>query len=229
VMTDFIFLRDPPKPGASTNDSLGEPLDTFLRNAKAAKAPVGLMSFSSMPVARKTMLKCATNMLEGSEFNMRLIYVGKKQPDNPGKELAAKAKSFEDEGRFIELERADFGKLFKSMEFFIIQGGLGTSVEALRCKKPIAVSGPLLLDQRWWGQVICDKGVGPHPEEINIFRKPEHCVKFVNDALDPADPAGYQQKAKAGEWGTESEDGVAINVNTFKKMLEDEEGQIWEE
>jgi hypothetical protein len=227
VMTDFIFLRDKKKPGG--DDSLGEPIDSFLADAKAASANVALMSFSSMPVARAAMLATATKMIEDCDFNLRLIYVGKQQPDTPNKATLEKAEALKAEGRFLEIERADFGKLFKFMQFFIIQGGLGTTVEALRCKKPIAVSGPLLLDQRFWGQVVHDQGVGPPAEEIKKFSTRKVCVKFANDALDPADPAGYQATARGLNWGTEEEDGVKINVDAFKRILEEGEGRMWEE
>jgi UDP:flavonoid glycosyltransferase YjiC (YdhE family) len=33
------------------------------------------------------------------------------------------------------------------MDAFVVHGGLGTTVEALRMKKPVAVTGILLMDQ----------------------------------------------------------------------------------
>jgi hypothetical protein len=230
-LTDFIFLRDPPKAGAGTSGGggfgLGEPLDSFLSNAKSAGAKVGIMTFSSMPVMRRTMLTCATSMVEECKHKMHLIYAGKKQSDSVPADLEEKTAGLVQQKKFVEVERADFGKLFKFMDFFIIQGGLGTTVEALRMKKPVAVSGPLLLDQRFWGQVCFDKGVGPEPTEINRF--PKICVDFVNDALDPNDPKGYQAKAKAGDWGEESEDGVKANVDAFAAILHDDCGRFLEE
>ena len=48
-------------------------------------------------------------------------------------------------GKFLALERADFGVLFRQMDAFIVHGGLGTTVEALRMRKPVAVTGVLLM------------------------------------------------------------------------------------
>ena len=75
------------------------------------------------------------------------------------------------QGRFLELSCADFGALFRRMDAFIVHGGLGTTVEALRMRKPVAVTGPLLMDQRFWGGVCHQKGVGPPPTHIDDFRR----------------------------------------------------------
>ena len=48
----------------------------------------------------------------------------------------------------------------------MVHGGLGTTVEALRMRKPTAVTGILLMDQRFWGLVCYEKGVGPKPMHI---------------------------------------------------------------
>merc|ERR1711971_925947 len=106
-----------------------------------------------MPVSRVSMLLSSCKMLSECKHKMRLIYVGKRQSDKVPKELEKKSKGFADAGTFLEIERADFGLLFKEMDCFIIHGGLGTTVEALRMKKPCCVTGPLLLDQRFWGGV----------------------------------------------------------------------------
>eukprot|EP00965_Chrysotila_dentata_P043387 1442662-Pleurochrysis_carterae.AAC.1 len=53
-------------------------------------------------------------------------------------------------------------------------GGLGTTVKALRMHKPIVVTGPLLLDQRFWGNVIAKKGVGPPPCFLADFVRRAH-------------------------------------------------------
>merc|ERR1711988_660432 len=66
-LTDFIFLRT--GGGGAKDESLGPALDTFMSGARAAKANVGVMTFSSMPVPRKTMLKCATKMVEECKYN----------------------------------------------------------------------------------------------------------------------------------------------------------------
>lgn len=108
--------------------------------------------------------------------------------------------------------------LFKELDLFIIHGGLGTTVEALRMKKPTCVTGPLLLDQRFWGSVCAQKGVGPPPVHIDNFES--CCVSFVEGALDPADPHGWQRRAQEQDWGDELEDGVGPNVEAFKQLVE---------
>lgn len=209
TLTDFIFLRSLGK----SVKAFGEPLETFLKAARAASAKVGLMTFSSMPVARKAMLTCSAKMLEECNFNLRLIYVGKRGDDRVPQDLERRAKGLADTSRFLELDRADFGILFKEMDCFIVHGGLGTTVEALRLKKPCCVTGPLLLDQRFWGSVCHQKGVGPEPVHIEDFHNT--CVQFVDGALDPSDPYGWQANALKHDWGVESDDGVSCNVEKF--------------
>merc|ERR1712087_798773 len=94
----------------------------------------------------------------------------------------------------------------------------GTTVEALRLQKPCCVTGPLLLDQRFWGNVCFNKGVGPEPVHIDDFDK--CCVEFADDALDPSDPRGWQLNARRHSWGQEMDDGVGANVNLFVELFE---------
>ena len=54
--------------------------------------------------------------------------------------------------------------------------------------KPIAVSGVLLMDQRFWGQVCADKGVGPPPVHIEEFAST--CEDFVDKAFAEAHSSG---------------------------------------
>ena len=72
--------------------------------------------------------------------------------------------------------------LLGQMDAFVVHGGLGTTVEALRMKKPTVVTGLLLMDQRFWGGVVADKGIGPKPTHIDVFNKGA-CVKFVDGTL----------------------------------------------
>merc|ERR1711957_503413 len=157
------------------------------------------MGFSSMPVTRKNMLTCSVKMVKECGHNLHLIYVGKRQTDKISSSLAKSVKELSEAGRFLDIERADFGNLFQRMDCFIIHGGLGTTVEALRLHKPCMVTGPLLLDQRFWGTVCFTKGVGPEPVHIDDFER--RCVDFVNGALDPTDPCGWQETARTLDWG----------------------------
>ena len=45
----------------------------------------------------------------------------------------------------LEVDRADFGLLFKEMDAFVVHGGLGTTVEAMRMRKPVAVTWALFF------------------------------------------------------------------------------------
>merc|ERR1712046_309379 len=111
--------------------------------------------------------------------------------------------------------------LFKHIDCFIVHGGLGTTVEALRMRKPCVVTGPLLLDQRFWGTVCFNKGVGPEPVHIDDFD--EVCVDFVNGALDPKeDKNGWRFHAKAQDWGDGNDDGVLANVECFQSLIGDD-------
>merc|ERR1712232_777064 len=101
-------------------------------------------------------------------------------------DLEPRVEKLKSDRRLLEVQRADFGVLFKMVDCFIIHGGLGTTVEALRTGKPLVTSGPLLLDQRFWGSVCFRKGIGPEPVHIDDFEKV--CVDFCNGALDPNDP-----------------------------------------
>mmetsp|Transcript_54458 Transcript_54458/g.127163 ORF Transcript_54458/g.127163 Transcript_54458/m.127163 type:complete len:658 (-) Transcript_54458:166-2139(-) len=214
VMTDFIFLR-----GSATGvKALDGPVGAFVEKSKAAGAKLCLMTFSSMPVKRAAMLKCASRMVKECMFNLRLIYVGKEQPDRVDAKLAAEIDQLRAEDRFLDVERADFGTLFSFMDMFVVHGGLGTTVEALRKKKPVAVSGPLLMDQRFWGDTVHKHGFGPEPVHVDLFQ--DRCVEFANGALDPADPFKWQISAANSDWGADEEDGVKANVDSFKGFVE---------
>jgi len=207
-LTDFIFLR-----GGSAGSSLGEPFASFIAEARKKGGKLALMTFSSMPVKRAAMLTCAVKMLEKCTHNLHLIYVGKRTKDRVAYKLNKHTERLKAKGMFLEAEAADFGLLFQEMDCFVVHGGLGTTVEALRLKKPCMVSGPLLLDQRFWGGVCFAKGVGPEMQHIDDF--PTTCVEFVNGALDPKDPFGWQANAKKQDWGDVEDDGVGRNVDIF--------------
>mmetsp|Transcript_78620 Transcript_78620/g.243925 ORF Transcript_78620/g.243925 Transcript_78620/m.243925 type:complete len:365 (-) Transcript_78620:38-1132(-) len=213
ITTDFIFLRN----SSGGMSALGDPLEGFIKEAKAAGAKLGIMTFSSMPVLRETMLRCAVKMVRDCKFNLRLIYVGKRQEGRVSERLTSEAAALESQQRFLDVERADFGVLFRHMDLFIVHGGLGTTVEALRMKKPTCVTGPLLMDQRFWGAVCHQRGVGMPAHHIDNF---EHeCLKFVNGALDPEDPEGWQANARGQDWGDVADDGVQANVDCFAQLL----------
>eukprot|EP01065_Artemidia_motanka_P039368 TRINITY_DN4824_c4_g1_i1.p1 TRINITY_DN4824_c4_g1~~TRINITY_DN4824_c4_g1_i1.p1 ORF type:complete len:815 (+),score=196.20 TRINITY_DN4824_c4_g1_i1:60-2504(+) len=213
-LTDFIFLRNGKTPGSG---QLKEPLKSFVDKAQADKVPLVVMTFSSMPVRRATMLECAVKMVTECKHPLRLVYIGKRQQDKVGARLLSRAEELMKEDRFIELEAADFGVLFPLADAFVVHGGLGTTVEALRTGNPVAVTGPLIMDQRFWGSVCYRKGVGPPPVHINEFAKT--CVDFCDGALSPDDVYGWRLQARMHQWGELQDDGVAVNAQAFKCLV----------
>ena len=71
---------------------------------------------SRRQVPRTKMLLCATKMVSECKVPVSLIYVGKKQPDPPPADLAKRAAACTDDGRLLEVERADFGVLFRQAQ-----------------------------------------------------------------------------------------------------------------
>uniref|UniRef100_A0A7S1AMM3 C2 domain-containing protein n=1 Tax=Noctiluca scintillans TaxID=2966 RepID=A0A7S1AMM3_NOCSC len=224
ITSSFIFLR-PPK-GSVTNSSLGPELDGFVQKAKADSAKLGIITVSSMPGCRTMILEASRMMVEQCKVaDFRIIYVGLPPSDKDRKmprDVEHAIQKLKSEARLFEADRADFGILFGHLDVFVVHGGLGTTVEALRIGKPVAVTGPLALDQRWWGKVVHDKNIGPPPAHIDKFH--EVCVDFINNALDPSDPQGWQRSARQTSWGAVDDDGVSTNARCIRDMLE--EGEI---
>ena len=121
-------------------------------------------------------------------------------------------------------------------------GGLGTTAEAMRCGKPVAVSGVLHQDQRLWGRLVECSGLGPPACHIDVFLR-RRCVAFVDMALDEASAwsrnaaawrvqnvtrgGSDKQEGAAGRaagegdaWMADDDDGVAANVEAFRRLLE---------
>jgi len=194
-----------------------------------------------MPVPRGKMLESAVRMISAmaDRGGLSLVYIGKEYPQvqdtllmedkiSPGgtnyeldwynhSKVENVIKILKEEKLFMEVERAPFDILFAEMDAFVIHGGLGTTVDALRVHKPIAVSGVLLMDQRFWGQVCADKGVGPPP--VHIDELAETCVDFVHKAFE--EDSEWLRSAQESEWGEEGSDGVDENVNAFSRLFEE--------
>jgi hypothetical protein len=218
-LTDFIFLRSPPSPSSGAAYDFHEPLKSFLDEARRRSSKLCVVSFSSMQVPRARTLELCTRMVELCKFNLSVIYVGKRFDDTVKDEILSKAADLTTQGRFLELDQAPFDQLFKEMDCFVVHGGLGTTVEALRMKKPVAVTGPLLMDQRFWGGVVHKKGVGPEPHHVDVFKRVDKCVAFVDNALDPADPSGWQRNARELDFGADGSDGVQANADLVSQLV----------
>jgi len=213
IQTDFIFLRNKAKP---SQKSLGEVGD-FIEAARRSGKQLCLVTFSSMPVPRRTLLRIVQKMIADTKFDVAVVYVGLIE-EGP-EDLEQKAREYKEQQSYFEARAVDFGLLFPEMDCFVVHGGLGTTVEALRTGKPCCVTGPLLMDQRFWGFVCHDKGVGPKPVFIADFEK--HCVDFINNAVDPADPLNWQANARAHDWGEQEDDGVEANLDCIRNMVAD--------
>ena len=177
------------------------------------------MTLSSMPVARRKWLKRAIRMASESQYEVAVVWVGRRTQDGGGavpREREEAAAVLKEQGKLFEASSADFGALFPWMDALVVHGGLGTTVEALRAKKPVAVTGPLLMDQRFWGGVCEAHGVGPPPVHFDDFGRT--CVDFVNRALDPN--SAWRQNAEALEWGGREDYGIEVNVAAFEAMLD---------
>ena len=91
-------------------------------------------------VPRAACLEAAVEMLTKSKHDFALLYVGKRQPDPVPASIAEQVAELTAAGKLLEAERADFGVLFREMDAFVVHGGLGTTVEALRMRKPTVVT-----------------------------------------------------------------------------------------
>ena len=214
-LSDFIFLRRPDEPHSPAKKHLREDIRTFLETSRTAGRKLVVMTFSSMAVARARMLRVAVRMLTESRHDFSLLYAGKRQPGTVPNTLALEANRLTSQGRFLEVESADFGALFPRIDAFVVHGGLGTTVEALRTRKPVAVTGILLMDQRFWGDVVHQLGVGPEPVHVDAFY--HTCVKYIDGALDPA--SAWAQAAGRLQMGEAGDDGIESNVRVFERLV----------
>lgn len=159
VLTTFIFLR---MPGAA--DRLPDDIESFIQAARRANRQLIVMAFSSMPVGERNMIRAALDIAEfccpqradGETARPAVIVMAAGQGFDPvtedsHPELFDKAMRFQDEGRLLwRRTGAPFGALFPRMDAAILQGGAGTTSEAMSVGLPIITSGPLLMDQRYW-------------------------------------------------------------------------------
>ena len=72
------------------------------------------------------------------------------------------------------------------------------------------------MDQRFWGVVCAEKGVGPMPVHIEKFK--EIATDWADRALDPE--SDYGKAAAALSFGEEDNDGVSANVAEFVRLVE---------
>ncbi|KAH9256293.1 hypothetical protein BASA81_005514 [Batrachochytrium salamandrivorans] len=215
-MTDFIFLQ-----GEGVVPKLSEVVVKFIESAKLANEPVVVMTFSSMPVSRRTIVQSALAITTECKSQPRVIALsGAKIRDSLGAS-AAISKQLEQavqEGKVLELEGAPFGLLFSHVDAAVIHGGLGTTGDAMRAGIPTSVAGTLLMDQRFWGKQCEKLGVGGKMVHIAHWRK--ECVSVVDELL-----LNGERKLKAKELAERMQPkppldgGVTENVNAVVAAL----------
>ncbi|GBG24283.1 Sterol 3-beta-glucosyltransferase [Hondaea fermentalgiana] len=217
VLTDFIFLRSGAVP----------PLDArYMRmivDARAAKEPLVVMAFSSMPVPRTRILELAIMVVEQCAQRPRVIaLVGNsnaiKVEELSGSVDAVESRAHElvSEGRMLVDAGAPFSKLFPQVDCVIAHGGLGTTGEILRAGKPSLTTGVLIMDQRFWGRRVFELGCGPAPVHVQDLHKV--LVTDVDACLDPESSYAARARELAASLEPDS-DGVDENVSAFTSLL----------
>ena len=239
--TPFLLLRTTHDIDTSV-ERLSTECTTFLLSNREAGRKIILMTFSSMPVRTKDALQIALKMIHGSKYPLSVVFVGHRYKSVPAS-LDAKCDASKADGRLLELAAVDFGQMFQHIDAFVVHGGLGTTAEAMRCGKPVAITGVLHLDQRVWGKMVHREGCGPMPCHIGRFKS--RCVAFADGALK--EDSEWAKKAiiwmnRALDFDDGVEDGeveatdataqlatpslaaagVAANVEVFRKLLEED-------
>ena len=211
AFTEFIFLR------TAGIQKLEEDYTTFIAKNKEAGRPLVLMAFSSMPVSRVDILKTACMIINECKPSPSVVaMVGTRPTEDIPSSLQARVDSMKQNAYLLEGKNAPFGLLLQQMDINIIHGGLGTTAEAFRAGKPMIVTGILLMDQRFWGMQVNKLGVGPECCHINNFD--DHCVAWINQALDPQ--CSWAQTARELGQQLGNSDGVAENVSEITRILE---------
>lgn len=212
-MTDFIFLQ-----GEGVVPKLSAEVVAFIERAKQANEPVVVMTFSSMPVSRRTIVQSALAITAECKSRPRVIALSGAKIRDP---LGATSKPLEQavrEGKVLELEGAPFGLLFAHVDAAVIHGGLGTTGDAMRAGIPTSVAGTLLMDQRFWGKQCEQLGVGGKMVHIAHWRR--ECVSVVDELL-----LNGERKQKATELAERMrpkpplDGGVTENVNAVVAAL----------
>jgi len=201
--------------GSDDGTQLDDEIEILFANANKFGRKVGLITFSSTAVPRQAVLEIVVKLLRNSLFDLALIYVGANVNTEAAVELEEEVDTYHQSGKYMELPTCNFRCLFqRRIDFFIIHGGFGTTLEALRARKPVAVTGLLLLDQLFWGNFISSRNIGPAPVHIDEFKKT--CVNFVENAI--SDNSTWA--AHAREFDVKVlEDAVALNVKCFADIM----------
>ena len=92
-----------------------------------------------------------------------------------------------------------------------------TTAEALFTGVPCFVTGPLLMDQRFWSTRVAALGVGPIGQRIGDID--DTIVGYVDKALDPnSDWAINAKKVSKLVKAKKSNDGLLENCEMFVKL-----------
>ena len=118
----------------ASSKPLATELQDFIDVSRAAGRKIMLMTFSSMPVPRRSIFRVAIRMLRETKHKMSLIFVGKGL-GMAGQDLVSASAELIAAGQLMEVENADFGSLFPQLDAFIVHGGLGTTVAGPRTSR----------------------------------------------------------------------------------------------
>lgn len=216
--TDFIFLSPHSDTPAEALREKFPDLVEFIAQAKRDKKKVVVITFSSMPVGRNAIINLSIKLCREAKNEPRVICVvgNKLSKEQANAKLENEFNELKMENRVFEIPGAPFGYLFPLCDFLILQGGLGTTGEALRAGKPCLVTGFLLFDQRFWGKRIADMECGPAPVHIRDLQR--DIVGVVDLAFAPE----TVWTKKAQEFALQlkdSGDGLQSNVDAVVQAM----------
>lgn len=162
TLTDFIFLRVE-RQAVEVQEQFKE-IDDFIAQARQARRPVVCITFSSMPVGERLMLKLAVEICNQCDLQdgrrrptVILMLTGQPRERSPNQA----AIKLEKAKRLLILRRpVPFEILFPKLDTVILHGGLGVTSEAMIAGIPIITSGILLFDQRYWAARAAELGIG---------------------------------------------------------------------
>lgn len=201
TLTDFIFLRQ-------KEPTIDAEVTDFIQHAKSQNRKVIAMTFSSMPVGLRRILKIAVIICRDCRVEGKRPAVIAMVKGQPAEARRPEESSEEEKEHFIQKRRLlvmdkslDFGVLFPQVDALILHGGLGVTSEALLAGKPAITSGILLMDQRYWAARLNELGCGSQGISVDdlMSNNGTTLVNLIHQALLPSIEGGSSWMARAKE------------------------------